>query len=176
MDLLFFQKAADYVLQNEGGYSNIPEDGGGPTNFGITQHDLSEFRGEQVSANDVRMMSVDEARTIYKKFYWNKISGDSLTQLGVATCIFDCSVLYGIHEGSKYAQLAANNCGSLIEPDGKIGPETIKVLNSVKQVAFVQAYHLLVRAKINAIIESRPSQEIFRKGWESRANRLLTLA
>lgn len=40
-----FDDAFTYTIGNEGGYSNDPNDSGGPTNFGITIGDLSRFLG-----------------------------------------------------------------------------------------------------------------------------------
>jgi Glycosyl hydrolase 108 len=56
-----FSQCLAVVLAEEGGYTNDPDDRGGPTNFGITIDDLREWRGTDVTAEDVKNMTK----------YWN---------------------------------------------------------------------------------------------------------
>ena len=63
-------KIIDDILEKEGGYVNDPDDGGGPTNFGITLETLKEWRGDfTLTADDVGFMDIGEARLIYEHRY-----------------------------------------------------------------------------------------------------------
>ncbi len=53
-----FDTAILFVLGNEGGFSNVAADGGGPTMFGITQDEYSRFLGRLASVADVQRMSL----------------------------------------------------------------------------------------------------------------------
>jgi Glycosyl hydrolase 108 len=66
-----FSQCLAVVLAEEGGYTNDPDDRGGPTNFGITIDDLREWRGTDVTAEDVKNMTKAEAQEIYRSKYWN---------------------------------------------------------------------------------------------------------
>ena len=47
-----------------------PQDPGGATNMGITQADLKRWRQHDVTKEDVRSLTHDEAMQIFKAFYW----------------------------------------------------------------------------------------------------------
>ena len=50
------------VLRREGGYVHDPADRGGPTHYGITQRTLRAWRGQLVTAADVRDLTTAEAK------------------------------------------------------------------------------------------------------------------
>lgn len=62
----------DEILRKEGGYVDDPDDAGGATNFGITQDTLAAWRKHPVTKDDVRNMSVLEAKAIYSQLYIQK--------------------------------------------------------------------------------------------------------
>lgn len=170
-----FIKAVDYVLENEGGFVNIAADRGGATNFGITQHDLAFWRGTGITVDDVKTLTKDEAKEIYRVLYWEPLEIEKIKDQASATCILDSSVLYGLETAAKLAQKTVNLCGLALEIDGDLGVASIAAINSIPEKQFVEAYHNLVVARINAIVESHPQQSVFKKGWLARADKLLTL-
>lgn len=170
-----FDQVMDYVLKNEGGYVWNPNDPGGPTKFGVTQAHLSMWRGVPVSALDVQNLTVEEAKRFYFAQFWLPIGCNAIGPLAIATCIMDTSILYGPHFGVVFAQKALNALGANIVLDGQLGPVTAIALNSVDVKAFVEMYVVSLFARINSVIEARPTSETFRRGWAARAKRLLTL-
>jgi hypothetical protein len=60
----------DDILAREGGFVNHPADRGGPTNFGVTQATLASWRGREATIDDVRSLTIDEARDIYRTKYY----------------------------------------------------------------------------------------------------------
>lgn len=82
------------LLKDEGGYTNDPSDSGGPTNFGITITDYKKYINSKGTASDVKGMSVDQAKVIYKAKYWDALDCDSLPS-GVDYTVFD----YGVNSG-----------------------------------------------------------------------------
>ncbi len=89
-----YQYCLTNLLKDEGGYTNNPNDKGGPTNFGITIADYRMYINPNGTADDVKKMSVEQAKLIYKTKYWNKVDGDNLPS-GVDYAIFD----YAVHSG-----------------------------------------------------------------------------
>lgn len=87
--------AVKELLKSEGGYTNDPSDSGGATNFGITIIDYRKYINKNGTADDVRRMTVDQAKTIYKTKYWDAINGDQL-ESGVDYSCFDYGVLAGL--------------------------------------------------------------------------------
>lgn len=89
-----FNECLQRLLKDEGGYSNNPNDNGGPTNYGITLTDYRKYINKAGTASDVKGMTVAQASTIYRTKYWNALACDSLPN-GVDYTCFD----YGVHSG-----------------------------------------------------------------------------
>lgn len=96
-----FEAALQKTLGYEGGY--VEDDAGkGPSNLGIN-----------AAANpdvDVKNLTKDKARELYKKRYWDAIGGDALAAKNpaLATVAFDTAVNMGV---SKANQLVAQSKG-----------------------------------------------------------------
>ena len=88
------------LLVHEGGYSNHPSDPGGPTNYGITIHDYRKYIDRNGTAADVRAMTVEQAKLIYRRRYWDVQRCDQLPA-GVDYAIFDYGVNSGIGRSGK---------------------------------------------------------------------------
>lgn len=65
-----FNKAMEFVLKWEGGYSNNPSDPGGETNYGISKR---AHPGE-----DIANLTVERAKEIYLEEYWIPIGCDEM--------------------------------------------------------------------------------------------------
>lgn len=128
------------VLKSEGGYTNDPADSGGETNFGITQRETSI---------PVRTMTVEQAKAIYKKKYWDVVNGDNLPS-GVDYTVFD----YGVNSGVARAKKVYNSVNS---------PDAVKVINAVNDER---------QAFLNNLAVRRPKDQKFLKGWTSRVSRV----
>ena len=90
-----FERCLAITLKWEGGYSNNPDDPGGATNLGITQREYDRWRdGKQLHRQSVRLITMDEARAIYRLNYWDAMQCDSLP-LGYDLCVFDAAVNSG---------------------------------------------------------------------------------
>jgi hypothetical protein len=97
-----FEAALEKTLKYEGGY--VKDDAGkGESNFGINK-----------SANpdvDIKNLTKEKARELYKKRYWDAIGGDALAAKdpALATVAFDTAVNMGV---SKASQLIAQSKGN----------------------------------------------------------------
>src|SRR3954447_9587673 len=89
-----FANCLAFVLEEEGGYSDMPGDPGGATNMGITRATLADWRGAPVSKDDVLSLERDEAAAIYRRRYWDAIRGDELPA-GLDLALFDDAVNSG---------------------------------------------------------------------------------
>lgn len=95
-----FDECVAHVLKHEGGLVNHPDDPGGLTNMGIT---FAVFR-ENVpggTADDLRRLTVDQAKAIYRKRYWEPLKCDSLPP-GVDYAVFDFGVNSGINRSADF--------------------------------------------------------------------------
>ena len=124
-----FDSAVNFVLEQEGGYSNHPNDPGGSTNMGITQSTLDEARQQGiVSCIDVYDLKREEATKIYYENYWKPSNADKMPE-PLATIYFDGIVLFGTYTGGILLQRAMESLGQPILVDGIVGPQTLAALN-----------------------------------------------
>lgn len=65
-----FESAVSRVLKHEGGFTASDGNTGAPANFGINQRHNPDV--------DVRNITPDDAKSIYRQRYWNAIDGDNL--------------------------------------------------------------------------------------------------
>ncbi len=172
-----FEIAFNYLIENEGTkFTNDPRDSGGATKFGITQRSYERYVGHVVLSTDIRDMEMKTAKRFYFDMYWKGVGCEKITKLPVAISLFDTSVLYGTFTTARMAQKAASLCsGDKLEMDGILGQKSIEVINSLDENQFLMAFNKLIVQRIDAVILSSQKNEVYRRGWMRRANRLLTL-
>lgn len=161
------------VLKHEGGYSNHPEDKGGPTNLGVTQDTLSAFLGYKASIEDVKRLTVVMASDIYEQNYYLKPK-ISLLPDAIQPIIFDIGVNSGPKKAVKMLQEVLNKVGfDTGTPDGIIGNGTAgKAAEAANRLGAAKLINLMVDRRIsfyNSIVERNPSQKKFINGWLARA-------
>ena len=164
-----FLTICDATIHEEGGFSDHPDDDGGATKFGIS---LGFFRllDPDSTPDDIRSLTLDGARAIYKEHFWRPIRGDDLPA-AIALAVFDMAVTSGVGDAAKALQAAV---GAL--EDGIIGSQTILALNAVimgRSVARVLTEIHTIRLRKFA---SNDDFEVFGDGWFSRTLRIHALA
>ena len=161
--MMTIDQMLDDVIRREGGYVHDPVDRGGPTNYGITQRTLRAWRGQMVTAADVRRLTRDEARAIYQRRY---VDAPGFARLPdpLRAQVIDDGVLSGPRQAVKDLQRAIGG----VTVDGQLGPKTRAALRQ-RRVAGVHARLLQVRAaRIGRIVHRDPSQARFLNGWLAR--------
>lgn len=111
-----FNSAFKKIIAVEGGYVNHHNDPGGATKYGISQR---AYPTENIEA-----LTLDRARAIYRKDYWDKICGDDLPD-PLSHLVFDAAVNHGISPAAQMLQAALK-----IRADGVIGQETLKAVKA----------------------------------------------
>ncbi len=151
-----YNEIIEKVLEHEGGYVNDPKDLGGETKYGITKRFYPDV--------DIKNLTVEQAKEIYKKDYWDRNRVESLPQ-NLWHIYFDMCVNMGKRTAVKVLQRAANNKGKNIDVDGGLGPATIGALKGV-ELDRVRAFRVKYYVDL---ITARPEQEKFFLGWFRRA-------
>ena len=168
-----FDAALLHVLAMEGGWSNDPADPGGATNFGITIADYARHKGIALTSSsapgliaELRVISPDTVRTIYRDDYWLRARCDLLPG-APAVMHFDAAVNHGIGRAAHMLQEAAG-----VAPDGAIGPQTLAAVRSANQLSLIARYADIRRAAYRRLsIFSR-----FGRGWLRRVDATLAAA
>lgn len=102
----FFDSAFTLVIGSEGGYVNDPADPGGETKYGISK---------RVYPNeDILNLSLERAKAIYLKDYWNALGCDSLAW-GPAYVLFDCAVNQGVGAARALKEKAQQGPGFVVD-------------------------------------------------------------
>lgn len=134
-----FETAHAFIEKWEGGFANHPDDPGGATNFGITLDTLSRWRGKPVSVEDVRNLTIEEAREIYFANYWTPLRADEMP-VSVALMTYNAGVNSGPSRGAKLLQKALNEHGQNLAVDGQIGKKTLTAVGQVDERRIIDSY------------------------------------
>ena len=73
---------------------------------------------------DIKNLTEDEAKEIYRRDYWNPIMGDELPDK-LAIVVFDCAVNQGSGRAVRLLQILLN-----VAIDGNVGPKTVAAAKS----------------------------------------------
>ena len=155
-----FDQSLRYVLIDEGGNDDDPQDHGGRTSRGITQREYdswSQLNGKD--PGDVWEASSDDIQAVYRSQYWNPYC-DKLPG-GVDYVFFDTSVNAGRSQAVKSFQKALN-----LTPDGMMGQIT---RNAIQNADATQLIHDVcdVRRNFYKHLKQFPR---YGKGWLSRVD------
>lgn len=125
---LYFPKQQKW----EGGFVNDVADAGGATNRGVT---LSTWRSMgydkdgdgDIDAQDIRLLSAEDAKMVLKVAYWDRWRADAIKNQSIAEVLVEWvwgSGLWGIVIPQRILK---------VDPDGRVGMQTINAVNSCDQ-------------------------------------------
>ncbi len=154
-----FSRCIEPILEAEGGFVDHPEDPGGATNMGITFNTLKAWRHpDSISVDDVRNLTKDEAKQIYRANYWNALSCDDLPD-GVDLVAFDFCVNAGPGRSAKTLQRVVG-----VKDDGVVGPITLAAVAAVDPEHIIRRFSELR----TEFYQGLPTFATFGKGWLRR--------
>jgi lysozyme family protein len=163
---IYFQKC----LKWEGGYGNIVGDSGGATKYGVTiatwkmLADNPDKNGDGVvNAEDMKLLTLDDARMINKKF-WDKIQGDKIINQSVAMAIADFLWNSGGVAVKKVQGLLR------LTQDGIFGRNTLAAVNAADPKDLHQRITETRRQYFYDIVKAKPITKKFLHGWLNRLN------
>lgn len=167
-------EALDYLLAEEGGFSNHKADRGGKTMYGVTQVVYTAWLRDKSKANrDVAQITKEEAFALYEDLYWNKSGCDKLPW-PISYLVFDAAVNSGVTRSVKWLQAGLN-----LPQDGAVGPKTIAAAERAVQTGDGKALLAVVDARVEflaRLVRANPSQGVFLLGWWRRTLRVLARA
>ncbi len=174
-----FSRAIPHILEHEGGFVNHKNDPGGATNYGVSLRYLTkrgdllgDFDGDgHVDIDDILAMTKEDARGVYRAGFWDPNKLDQVKSQLVATKIFDMCVNMGSKQAWKIAQRAAGSLGKPLIDDGIVGPNTLKVINSLDHFDYdlVIKIRELQKSFYTGIMKRKPKLQSFALGWYRRA-------
>jgi len=153
-----FINIMEYVLIFEGGFSDILDDPGGATNFGVTQETYNIYNSKKgLPQKSVKYITLDEVYDCYYRYYYLPAGCDTLPP-AISFVHFDTSVNFGI-AGSKRLLLKT------------FKDQEISKLDSLdKQIAL--AYVEVRKNKRYEIVSKNEKKRKFLRGWLNRDNKI----
>lgn len=155
-----FDEFFDRMIAHEAGYVNHPADKGGPTNLGVTIATLSGWIGRKATIADVKALTKEKVRPLYKKQYWDAVRGDDLPN-GVDYFTADYAVNSGPGRAIKELQRAVG-----VSPDGVIGVQTLAAVKAILPRTIIER----MSASRMKFLKGLNNWKTFGKGWTSRVN------
>jgi len=155
-----WNKSFDLVIVNEGGYVDNKLDPGGATNWGCTQAVWEGYIGHKVSIDDMKALTKEDVKPLYKKRYWDAIHGDAIPS-GLDYCLFDCAINSGVNRSAKIIQEIVG-----VFADGAIGNNTVSAITQLNPITAINEFC----DKRQAFLESLKTFPVFGKGWSKRVS------
>lgn len=165
-----YDHAFELVIQSEGGYVNDPHDHGGETNLGVTKAAWAEYLGRPIQDGEMKALTQDVVKPFYKKMYWDKLHGDELPA-GLDYAAFDFGVNAGTGQAAKFIQRAVG-----VTADGAIGPGTMGAVAKADPAALLASFTKQKEDFYHGIVERKPDQVKFLKGWMTRVAKVQATA
>ena len=159
-----WEKSFDEVIKSEGGFvlTDISGDLGGQTYAGIARKPNPGWVGWKLIDDGVmpnKTMVMDFYKTI-----WNSVKCDDLPA-GVDYLVYDFAVNAGPGQSAKLLQRAV-----CVPADGGIGPITLAAVKSKDAKELIDLFTEQKKSFYNLIVQNRPEQVKFLKGWMNRVN------
>lgn len=178
-----FKTAYQKTSIAEGGYANDRRDNGGETWKGISRNNEINWIGWDIidhykklpnfPANLKASTELEKAvQSVYKTNYWNALNLDLIQEQRMANELYDTAVNMGTGRSGMFFQQVLNVSSSTqLIKDGKIGPKTIAVFNTLSssdKYMVWKLFNCLQGEKYISICEANPSQKVFLRSWASR--------
>jgi len=175
------------IVAREGGFVNDPDDPGGATKHGVTLNTLRRLglditRDSRIDIVDVRALTQAQAVDIYVEYYFNR-TGIAALPDPLQAPVFDMSVNAG-GNAVKVLQRLLTTMGFPCDPDGQIGPQTIRAAQMAYEAApshLVDAYGIARRNYYYALADARPASRKYARrrdggkgGWITRAEEFIS--
>ncbi|WP_136645452.1 holin-associated N-acetylmuramidase [Tabrizicola sp. YIM 78059] len=181
------RRIAEEIVAREGGFVNDPDDPGGATNHGVTIGTLRRLgidvnRDRRIDVADVKALTRAQAVEIYLEHYYRRPGIAALPE-PIQASVFDMYVNAGAN-AVRILQRLLTEMGFPCEPDGVIGPKTIRAAQLAHEAApahLADAYGIARRNYYYALADSRPASRKFARrkdggkgGWILRAEEFIS--
>ena len=163
MDKERFEKAFEYVMKNEGNYSNDSSDFGGETKYGISKRSYPNL--------NIKGLTQENAKEIYRRDFWMRGRYDEIKAEKLAIKLFDLAVNVGTIQANKLIQRALRAVGKTVAEDGMFGAITLAAVNQADAKQLLTALKSEAAGYYRLIADKNPQQQKFLSGWLNRAYR-----
>ncbi len=174
-----FDAAFEYVVRNEKGLVNNPNDTGKITNFGISLRFLKNVLPEnlrsygifdEVSDLTIVNLTLEQAKKIYQGEFWDHAPFERIGNQDHANYVFDMAISMGIAPAIKCLQRA---CWAVIKrqevvDDGILGEKTLNCLHRCG-ILIMPAMRSERAGYYRLTVDHNQDDKVFIQGWMNRA-------
>jgi lysozyme family protein len=154
------------------GFSNHPDDKGGPTMTGVTLNTYRAYcKVEGLAAPDVtalKAIPLEHWYNIAKKKFWNCCLADHIISQGVAEMLVDWAYNAGVKNAVKGVQRVVD-----VKEDGVMGNLTLAAVNAFNSYTLFGRLKAARLAYYDNIVKHNPLQAGFLDGWRNRTNSII---
>lgn len=174
-----FEQAIKGTFKAEGGFQNHAEDNANyvngiliGTNKGISAQGYYSFYRKVPSVDDMKNLTEEQAKKIFKGNYWDKVNGDNINNQSVAELMFQYVIGSGASQLSDLKDIANGVHGSefLKETDTMFTNGEAEFINNLDQAKYHAALKAWRMDLYDAIVKRNPAKAKFLKGWQNRLN------
>lgn len=139
-----FDQVFEIILRQEGGFQNSPADKGNWVNGRLvgTKYGISARSYPNL---DIRNLTVEQAKAIYKRDYWDEIGGDNIKDAGLGLVHMDTAINAGPARAKQFLESSGGNIDTYLNQRlswyktlddwGKWGKGWTKRVNDIRQEA-----------------------------------------
>lgn len=173
-----FDFAFEQLMWKEGGFNNFRSDPGGATNWGVslrwlkTKGALGDLDHDgDVDVDDIKIMSRDQAKDFFYTDFWVVTNIFRIQSPLIVVKVFDTAVNIGPRMAVEILQRSANDLGSNLEGDGRLGKLTWEAVNCYAKTDYKLLAKLRERQALyyEDLVAHKASFEEFHLGWLRRA-------
>lgn len=157
-----FEACLPFLLKEEGGFVDHPDDPGGITNLGVTRETWQRYTGKKASEATMRALTPADVAPLYKKQYWDRVRADEVP-IGLDLALFDFAVNSGPVNAIRHLQDHVDT-----DVDGIFGPAT---MTQVWKRDTNEIIIGLCQSRLD-FLRTLPHWKTFGKGWEKRISRV----
>jgi lysozyme family protein len=165
-----FEQAFVVVVGHEGGFCSERADPGNWTGGAVGCGELHGTKfgisAAAYPAEDIVNLTLEAAAAIYRRDYWDRVSGDRLS-LPLALLVFDAAVNNGVVRAAGWLQGAVG-----VTVDGRLGPETLAAVDAAVRARSSAAICAEFQAQRLMFMTGLPTWRIFGLGWARRLSLL----
>jgi lysozyme family protein len=139
-------------------------DGQGRTRFGIAEFAHPELPTDFYVCHPSEALQI--AVGIYRATYWNRFSGDQISDDQVASCLLS----FSINDGTQREIMMLQQVLGFTQTDGIMGPITLSATNKMDPATLAPALRIAQANFYRMLVTKQPTDARFIDGWLRRAS------
>lgn len=178
-----FESIVSKTFSFEGGFQNDPEDSANwyngeliGTNRGISAQAYGTFLKRKPTVQEINDITVERAKEVYKKLFWDKLLLDHVNSYGLTWIMFQ----YYIGDGNvMHLRRAIDGyLKSISGPSISKGnqPFTMKLIELINGLDSEKLFNHLKQyrfSRFDTIVAKYPKKKKYLNGWRNRLNKII---